>query len=122
MADTIYFLDGSHEVVFLPPGLDPEEARIAFFDRIIRERLGEDSSAVLHSIVDDLRGEKDLSDIAQDDYESTCEEYRGCMEDVWDCLVELQRDLDMSGKVKVKYAASVRKRIEHMIDLLRNEL
>lgn len=53
MARTVYFLDGTHEVIFCAPG--DVEGSIAAFDTILRERLGNDSVEVLHTITDELK-------------------------------------------------------------------
>ena len=46
MARTIYFEDGSHEVIFC--GSDDTDGLKAALERILRERLGNDTVSLLH--------------------------------------------------------------------------
>lgn len=52
MARTIYFLDGSREVL-LHDEIDTEQS-IAALEQILRERLGDDTAVLFRSIIEDL--------------------------------------------------------------------
>ena len=87
MARTIYFLDGSHEVIFCGE-YDLEENTLAL-ERILREHLGNDTVDLLKQITDtENNGRADLESEMRN-YELSCENYRNCLQDVFDGLGEI---------------------------------
>lgn len=58
MADTINFNDGTREVVFR----SDRDGRIEALERILRERLGNDTAAMFKEILCDFQELKDLED------------------------------------------------------------
>lgn len=86
MARTIYFLDGSREVLLVE---DNERTELG---RIIRERLGEDTAKLYEEITD--------ANIALEDelksYESSLETYHTQLTDVRDTLQDI---LKLTGKL-----------------------
>ena len=86
MARTIYFLDGTREVLLIE---DNERTELG---RIIRERLGTDAETLYQEIIE--------ANIALEDelksYESSCESYHTQLTDVQDAL---QNILKLTGKL-----------------------
>lgn len=76
MANTLYFNDGSHEVIF---GDELEAMR-----RIIYEKLGSDAEAMFNDIVSTFKGEYGDGD----DYERIADGYRNMLVDVMNDLHE----------------------------------
>lgn len=86
MARTIYFLDGTKEVLFHDDG---PEMLAQSFERMISERLGPDAAALLKDITDgELNG---IADMEQEmkNYEMSCDSYRACLQDVSDSMDRL---------------------------------
>lgn len=87
MARTIYFSDGSHEALFCDE-YDIEKNAIAL-ERILRERLGDDTAAWFKFITSpDTNGKADMESELQC-YELSCESYRSCLQEVFDGLGEI---------------------------------
>ena len=82
MARTIYFSDGSREVLFC--GDDTEKQ--AALERILRERLGDDTAALFREMVQDSKDELDALADELKSYEDSCESYRSCLQDVFDSM------------------------------------
>ena len=57
MARTIYYPDGSHDVLF--SGQYDTDEKTADLERILRERLGDDTAALFREIIQDYRDEID---------------------------------------------------------------
>lgn len=84
MARTIYFSDGSHEVLFCDE-YDIEKNAIAL-ERILRERLGDDAADCFKFITSpDINGKADMESELRC-YELSCENYRSCLQEVLDGL------------------------------------
>ena len=87
MVRTIYFPDGSRDVLFCDE-YDTEENTLAL-ERILRERLGDDTVALFKLIVDpEINGKDDLESELRS-YELSCENYRSCLQEVFDELGEI---------------------------------
>ena len=80
MARTIYFADGSHEVLF---SAETDTAQnIDELRRILRERLGDDTASLLESILQDHKYEIEGLEGELSSYEGSCEGYLDCLRDV----------------------------------------
>lgn len=55
MARTIYFTDGSREVLFCDP--DDTESNITALEQILKERLGNDTAELFNDIVADMKAQ-----------------------------------------------------------------
>lgn len=85
MARTVFFSDGSHEVLFSGEDTDKMETDL---ERILRERLGADTVELFHDVLADTK--RDLADTESDrkSYEMSCDNYRACLCDVKEILDE----------------------------------
>lgn len=106
MARTIYFLDGTREVLLVE---DNERTELG---RIIRERLGKDAAELYEEVTD--------ANIALEDelksYEASCENYHTQLTDVRD---ELQGILKFIGKLNCeKVNQSIRSLIQSINNFL----
>ena len=106
MARTIYFLDGTREVLLIE---DNERTELG---RIIRERLGTDAETLYQEIIE--------ANIALEDelksYESSCENYHTQLTDVRD---ELQNILKLTGKLNCE---KINQSIRSLIQSINNYL
>ena len=102
MARTIYFPDGSCEVLLREDAADDLE-------QILRERLGDD--------VADLFLETRCP-TEQDDYEFACDSYRRCLQDALDELRAALDVLETPRSNRKKVAQS----LEKVINSINNEL
>lgn len=106
MARTIYFLDGTKEVLLVG---DNERTELA---RIIRERLGEDAAELYEEVTE--------TNIALEDelksYEASCETYHTQLTDVRDSL---QNILRFTGKLN---CGKVNQSIQSLITSINNHL
>ena len=106
MARTIYFLDGTREVLLIE---DNEHTELG---RIIRERLGTDAETLYQEIIE--------ANIALEDelksYESSCENYHTQLTDVQDAL---QNILKLTGKLNCE---KVNQSIRSLIQSINNYL
>lgn len=115
MARTIYFPDGSHEVLFC--GNDPEK-QATDLERILKERLGDDATALLREILNpEQNGRADLEWEIKS-YEEACESYRNTLLDVQDGLQTLSELLSSDHLNREKIADTVRV----LITKINNEL
>lgn len=95
MARTIYFADGSREVLFC--GNDPDK-QADDLERIIRERLGDDAASFLREILSpEKNGRADL-EWELKSYEGSCESYRDTLQEVLD---ELQASLKLLSAKRI---------------------
>ena len=102
MARTIYFPDGSHEIMLREGPADDLE-------QIIRERLGDE--------VADLFLETRCP-TEQDDYEFACDSYRACLQNALDELRAALNVLETPRSDRKKIARS----LEKVIKSINNEL
>lgn len=106
MARTIYFLDGTREVL-LPDDDERDE-----LTRIIRERLGRDAEKLFEEVME--------ANVALEDelksYEASCEEYHTQLTDVKDALQDLLR---FTGKLNCE---KVNRTIQSLIQSINNIL
>jgi len=106
MARTIYFPDGSREVLLVE---DNERTELG---RIILERLGKDAAELYEEVTD--------ANIALEDelrsYESSLETYHSLLTDIRDRLLEL---LEVDGTVNHKKASPS---IRNIIKSINNQL
>ena len=106
MARTIYFLDGTREVLLIE---DNERTELG---RIIRERLGADAETLYQEIIE--------ANIALEDelksYESSCENYHTQLTDVQDAL---QNILKLTGKLNCE---KINQSIRSLIQSINNYL
>lgn len=103
MARTIYFPDGSCEVLL-------HEDVAADLERILRERLGDE--------VADLLLEVRCPEEGQDDYEFACDSYRRCLQDALDELQAALSVLETPRSDRRKVARS----LNQVINSINNEL
>lgn len=84
MARTLYFTDGSREVIFC--GDDPDKQKSAL-ERILRERLGDDLAAFFRELTLPRQYEN-LESMEQEleSYEESAEAYCSCLQEVLDGL------------------------------------
>lgn len=80
MANTLYFSDGSHEVLF--HGESDTEADEEALERVLRERLGEDAAALLRRVLRERREDMDALEDERGSYEGSCGSYRACLLEV----------------------------------------
>ncbi len=78
MAETVYFSDGSCEVLLCG---DDERKRELALAKIIRERLGYDSEALLNSILESKNDQKELLEDELESYEASCGNYHAVLND-----------------------------------------
>ena len=106
MARTIYFLDGTREVLLIE---DNERTELG---RIIRERLGTDAETLYQEIIE--------ANIALEDelksYEASCENYHAQLTDVQDSL---QNILKLTGKLNCE---KINQSIRSLIQSINNYL
>ena len=106
MARTIYFLDGTREVLLIE---DNERTELG---RIIRERLGTDAETLYQEIIE--------ANIALEDelksYEFSCENYYTQLTDVRDAL---QNILKLTGKLNCE---KINQSIRSLIQSINNYL
>ena len=106
MARTIYFLDGTREVLLIE---DNERTELG---RIIRERLGTDAETLYQEIIE--------ANIALEDelksYESSCEDYRMLLIDTQDALRNI---LQLTGKLNCE---KINQSIRSLIQSINNYL
>ena len=106
MARTIYFLDGTREVLLIE---DNERTELG---RIIRERLGTDAETLYQEIIE--------TNIALEDelksYESSCENYHTQLTDVQDALRNI---LKLTGKLNCE---KINQSIRSLIQSINNYL
>ena len=106
MARTIYFLDGTREVLLIE---DNERTELG---RIIRGRLGTDAETLYQEIIE--------ANIALEDelksYESSCENYHTQLTDVQDAL---QNILKLTGKLNCE---KINQSIRSLIQSINNYL
>lgn len=107
MADTLYFPDGTMEVVLG----NPEDV----LKRIVEERLGRDCTNLLQSILDDYTFTDNQKG---DDYESISEGYFIQLHDVCE---ELEDILTLFEATRLNKAA-VKKRLQAIRDSLHKQL
>lgn len=86
MARTVYFPDGSSEVLFC--GDDPDKQK-SDLERILTERLGSDTVSLFHEIVDPITNGVADMEWELKSYESSMESYRSCLQEVFDGLGEI---------------------------------
>lgn len=84
MANTIYFADGSHEVLFY--GEYDTDKKVEALERILRERLGDDTAALFREIMQDRKDEITAVSDELKNYEGSCDSYRSCLQEVFDGL------------------------------------
>ena len=112
MARTIYFEDGSHEVIFC--GSDDTDGLKAALERILRERLGNDTVSLLHDVIDPELNGIDALEWELKSYEGSCENYRACLGDVYDGLnqmVKLLRENRLNCSKLTELTDKLRKQI-----------
>ena len=100
MARTIYFNDGSREVLLA----DDNEKQV--LERILRERLGDDTAELFLEITESNVGLED----ELKSYEASCEDYRNLLQDTQD---ELHAILGFIQKLNCqKITASIQRLIK----------
>ncbi len=112
MAQTVYFRDGTHEVIFCRP--DDTEGRKIVLERILREKLGEDTVSLLNDVLDPELNGIDALEWELKSYEGSCESYRACLGDVYDGLnemVKLLRENRLNRKKLTELTDKLRKQI-----------
>lgn len=106
MARTIYFNDGSREVLLCG---DNEKQEL---ERILRERLGNDTAELFLEITEANVGLED----ELKSYEASCEDYRNLLQDTHD---ELNAILGFTQKLNCqKITASIQKLIKTINSIL----
>ena len=80
MARTLYFTDGSHEVLFCEE--TNTEANEKALERILRERLGEDTATLLLQVLRERREDLEALEDEFKSYEGSCGSYRACLSEV----------------------------------------
>ena len=106
MARTIYFLDGTREVLLIE---DNERTELG---HIIRERLGTDAETLYQEIIEaNIALEEELKS-----YESSCENYHMQLTDVRDAL---QNILKLTGKLNCE---KINQSIRSLIQSINNYL
>lgn len=75
MADTVYLSDGSMEIIF--------DEKPVFWERLIREKLGDDAARCFTEMLDEMREELDSANEENDDYEKVAD---GCLQMCHDAL------------------------------------
>lgn len=116
MARTIYFPDGSMEVLFHPD--DDTDGLLSDLERIIRERLGNDTAALLREVVHpaDVKAyEQEL-----DSYSSSIESYRACLEEVHDSLADLNTLINLTPRKATR--AKIQQVLIAQIKAINNEM
>lgn len=86
MARTLYFADGSHEVLFCDEY--DTAGNSAALERILRERLGSDTADLFSLIMKDNAEMTDEMESEIRRYELSCESYRNCLQTVFDGVGE----------------------------------
>lgn len=88
MADTIYFLDGSREVLF--SGVWAPEEQAGELERILQERLGEDTAKLFGEIVQMYKEEIDRLEDELADQERASRHRRTSLGDILESLQRCQ--------------------------------
>lgn len=106
MARTIYFPDGSCEV------LCAGDNERTVLERVLRERLGEDVVELFQEVIEPMEA------YGHDDFELACDSYRNCLQDVQNGLVRCERLLDQPRVDKKK----IKNKVQDLIRIINNEL
>ena len=110
MARTIYFLDGSREVLLT----DDEEKLKLELKEILRSKLGKDTAELFEEITEpDTHAEDEAST-----YELACDAYRELLQDVLHGLRDLDKLVD-AGRLDRKKLTST---IQRLITAINNQL
>lgn len=109
MARVIEFLDGSCETLLRDD--DPREVYMQL-ERILRERLGDDTADLLGLAVEESAEEELKS------YEASCESYRNCLQVTQDALCTVLAMLEAKRLNQDKIAAV----IKHAVQIINNEM
>lgn len=86
MAETVYLLDGSMEVILTDKEI--------FLERLLRERLGDDAARCFTEYVEDLKDDLDLQATCTDEQERSADGYSAMCRDAMDAFAEILRLLD----------------------------
>lgn len=108
MARTIYFLDGSREVLCAG-----DNERIVL-ERILRKRLGEDVVELFQEIADPNVGLED----ELKSYEVSCDDYRKLLQDTIDELCRILGVLDTNRSYRKETMAA----IQRLVKTINNQL
>lgn len=106
MTRTIYFNDGSREVLLYEDNEKPD------LERILRERLGDDAAELFLEITEDNVGLED----ELKSYEMSCEEYRSLLQSTHDELVR------MLGFVRKLNCKKITESIQRLINSINSNL
>lgn len=104
MARTIYFLDGSREVIL---SNDDEDLALAF-ERILQERLGDDAVQLYREVQEPIS-------LLQDElksYEGTVEDYRSLLDEVLETITSILKELP----------AAIQRKCEYLITTIKNQM
>lgn len=108
MARTIYFPDGSCEV------LCAGDNERTVLERILRERLGEDVVELFQEIADPNIGLED----ELKNYETSCEEYHSLLQDTANELCRILRVLNTNRTYRKETTAA----IQRLLETINNQL
>lgn len=106
MARTIYFIDGSREVLLC------EDNEKQDMERILRERLGDDTAELFLEIMEDNIGLED----ELKSYEASCEDYRNLLQSAQDELYAILGCLQKFNRAQIANS------IHQLIQTINNNL
>lgn len=117
MARSVYLADGTSEFIFSdPPDLSGMASEL---ERLLESRLGKEIADLFVWLVNPENEDLDALEKELESYEASCERYEGCLRDVLDGLDDLRAQL-ASGKRL--YRRSLKTTVEHLIDIVNEEL
>lgn len=110
MAETVYLLDGSMEVVF--------DEKDVFLERLLREKLGNDASRFFVEYIRELKEEAEYADQAQQEADRIADGYLSLCREAADDFQKLQQMLDAPRLDRT----ALRKYAERSWRKIRNEI
>lgn len=108
MAHTIRFIDGTQEVLL--HDRDDLDAERGALERIIQEKLGDDTAAMFRAVTE--------AEEACDDFELSCDQCRTCLQDVMEGLQNAAAMLETPRSDRKKVARD----LHRLIKIINNEL
>ena len=97
MARTIYFPDGSHDVLFFNEYDDNgTDKKAEALERILRERLGRDTVELFLEIMRERKDAVELLESELRSYTLSNEQYRTCLQDTFDGLSGISTKLTLN--------------------------
>lgn len=103
MARTVYFADGTHELLFC--GDYDTDKKAEALERILRERLGDDSAGLFREIMQDHKETVTALEDEMRSYEGSCEAYLACLQDIQSDVMAATLLLNGRKKLSVALAA-----------------